>query len=173
MLPPGRQSRSLSAPRRRLNILYEPLKGVSTGRTDPRVVAAAACERSVETPAPIALPAPAAKGTQYTSLAFGKRCREMGSITRLRAIYPDAHRGFPETGDDEYTTYLHFVVNWLEIFATAEFAGRERAEAVARRVPVYTGIYRTTIDDRQAIGTILREVGLLPLPPARTASRVE
>ena len=28
------------------------------------------------------------------------------AIEKLRDAYPDAHRGLPETGDDEYTTYL-------------------------------------------------------------------
>ena len=93
------------------------------------------------------------------------------AITRLRASYPDAHRGLPETGGDEHTTYLHFVVNWLEIFATAEFIGLERAEAAARRAPIYTRIYRTVIDDYETIVAILREVGVQPLPPATDESR--
>ena len=95
------------------------------------------------------------------------------AIAQLRATYPDAHRGLPETGDDEHTTYLHLVVNWLEGFATAEFIGRERAEAVARRASFYTWIYRTTIDDCETIEGVLREVGILPLPPANAESRIE
>ena len=95
------------------------------------------------------------------------------AIARLRAIYPDAHRSLPETGDDEHTTYLHLVVNWLEIFTTAEFIGRERAEAVARRAPVYTRIYRTVIDDYETIGAMLRDVGVQPLPLATGGSPVQ
>ena len=95
------------------------------------------------------------------------------AIEKLRDAYPDAHRGLPETGDDEYTTYLHLVVNWLEIFAAAEFIGRERAVAVARRSHVYSWIYRTTMDDWETIETVLREVGVLPLPPAAADSRGE
>ena len=95
------------------------------------------------------------------------------AMAQLRATYPDAHRGLPETGDDEYTTYLHLVVNWLGILATAEFIGRERAEAVARRASTYSWIYRTTIDDWETIETTLREVGVLPLPPAAADSRDE
>ena len=95
------------------------------------------------------------------------------AIARLRGNYPDAHRGPPETGGDEYTTYLHFVVNWQEIFATAGFIGRERAEAAARRAPVYTSIYRTVIEDCETIGAMLRKVGILPLPPASAERRAE
>ena len=95
------------------------------------------------------------------------------AIARLRAIYPDAHRSLPETGDDEHTTYLHLVVNWLEIFAMAEFIGRERAEAVARRAPVYTRIYRTVIDDYETINAMLRDVGVQPLPLATGGSLVQ
>ena len=73
----------------------------------------------------------------------------------------------------KYTTYLHHVVNWLEVFATTGFIGRERAEAVARRARVYTRIYRTAIDDCEKIETMLREVTILPLPPATADSRDE
>ena len=55
--------------------------------------------------------------------------------------------------------------------ATAEFIGLERAEAAARRAPVYTRIYRTVIDDYETIEAILREVGVQPLPPATDESR--
>ena len=95
------------------------------------------------------------------------------AIARLRDVYPDAHRGLPETGADEYTTYLHFVVNWVEVFATAGFIGRERAEAAVRRARVYTSIYRTIVEDRETIEATLREVGILPLPPASAKRRAE
>ena len=95
------------------------------------------------------------------------------AIARLRDIYPGAHRGLPETGADEYTTYLHFVVNWLEIFAAAGYIGRERAVAAARRAPVHTRIYRAAIEDGETIEATLREVGILPLPPATGERRAE
>ena len=81
--------------------------------------------------------------------------------------------GYGRGPDDEHTTYLHFVVNWLEIFATTGFIGRERAEAVARRAPVHTRIYRTAIDDCETLEAMLREVGIPPLPPATEDNRVE
>ena len=81
--------------------------------------------------------------------------------------------GYGRGPDDEHTTYLHFVVNWLEIFATTGFIGRERAEAVARRAPVHTRIYRTAIDDCETLEAMLREVGIPPLQPATEDNRVE
>ena len=104
----------------------------------------------------------------HWGLALHREDETARAIARLREIYPDAHRDLPETGDDEYTTYLHFVVNWLEIFATSGFIGRERAEAAARRAPVYTRIYRTAIEDCETIEAMLREVGVLPLPPVNS-----
>ena len=65
-------------------------------------------------------------------------------------------------------TYLHLVVNWFEIEAAAVYLGRERAEEVARRMPVYRSIYRTVIADREPIEKLLRSAGVLPLPPAGT-----
>lgn len=86
------------------------------------------------------------------------------AIDRFRAAYPELHSGRPETADNEGSTYLHLAVNWLEISATAEFLGRERAEAVASGSRIYSRIYRTVIDDHDEIETIMTEAGLLPLP---------
>ena len=46
--------------------------------------------------------------------------------------YPDAPIELPDGARNYDATYTHLVVNWLEIAATSEFIGRERAFAVAR-----------------------------------------
>lgn len=97
------------------------------------------------------------------------RCKEetVRAMDEFRKHYPDLHTDGPETARNEKSTYLHLAVNWLEIAATAEFIGRERAEAVARRSYVYSRIYRVVIDENDGIERILTESGVLPLPSAR------
>ena len=57
--------------------------------------------------------------------------------------YPDAPIELPDGARNYDATYTHLVVNWLEIAATSEFIGRERAVAVARGTRSYRWIYRT------------------------------
>ncbi len=87
------------------------------------------------------------------------------AIERFRDVYPNAHTAPPETAANENSTYLHLVVNWLEIEAASEFIGRERAEAVARNSVGYKWMYRVVVDDRKRIEEILKSTGVLPLPP--------
>ena len=47
--------------------------------------------------------------------------------------YPRRPRELPDGARNYEATYLHLVVNWLEIAATSEFIGRERARAHRRR----------------------------------------
>ncbi len=91
------------------------------------------------------------------------------TIDELAILYPEFHVGLPETAGDWFSTYLHLVVNWLEIEAAAEFIGRERAEAEARKAPVYSKIYQTVLADHDSIEALLLTTGVLPLPPANTA----
>ncbi|MCK1514737.1 hypothetical protein IVB22_19660 [Bradyrhizobium sp. 190] len=72
---------------------------------------------------------------------------ESSLIGELKRRYPAAPVGFPEGANDEYSTYLHLLVNWLEIEAASQFLTHERAEETARRKHYYRWIYRTVLDD--------------------------
>ena len=65
-------------------------------------------------------------------------------------------------------TYLHLVVNWLEIAATSEFIGRERAVAVAAAQRSYRWLYRTVLKDWDALGEIYERHDIVPMQHADT-----
>ncbi|MEM7544703.1 MAG: hypothetical protein AAF367_04135 [Pseudomonadota bacterium] len=88
------------------------------------------------------------------------------AILRLMPMYPDAHTSEPDSASDAHSTYLHFVVNWLEVGASSEFIGHVRAEAAVLRSPVYRQIYRVVIEEWEQIGAVLKEAGVLPFPEA-------
>ena len=80
--------------------------------------------------------------------------------------YPDAPTEPPEGARGYDATYLHLVVNWLEIAATAEFIGRERAVTVARAQRSYRWIYRTVLKDWDALGELYERHGVVPIQHA-------
>ncbi|MDC3911925.1 hypothetical protein KQE47_26715, partial [Raoultella planticola] len=72
-------------------------------------------------------------------------------ITALKQRYPEAPVGFPDGANDEYSTYLHLLVNWLEIEAASQVIGRERVMEIVGRKHYYQWIYRTVLSDRDSL----------------------
>ena len=70
--------------------------------------------------------------------------------------YPEAPTELPDGARNYESTYLHLVINWLEVAATAEFIGRRRAVAVAEVQRSYRWIYRTVLRDWDAAAGALR-----------------
>ncbi|MBS0242804.1 MAG: hypothetical protein JSS20_11555 [Proteobacteria bacterium] len=87
--------------------------------------------------------------------------------------YPQAPITLPEGARSFEQTYLHIVVCWLEIAATSELIGRERAAAVANTTWGYRWIYRTVLHDWEALGALLHEHGILPLKSPAELERSE
>ena len=79
--------------------------------------------------------------------------------------YPDAPTGPPDGALGYDATYLHLVVNWLEIAATAEFIGRERAVAVAKAQRSYRWLYRTVLKDWDLLGELYERHDIVPIQP--------
>jgi hypothetical protein len=92
--------------------------------------------------------------------------------SELKARYRDAPTTIPEGANDEYSTYLHLVVNWLEIEAASTFLGRDQAIAFAFATPVYRWIYRQVVADWDSLGQLYRRHDLVPIKPA-SAFRAE
>jgi hypothetical protein len=78
--------------------------------------------------------------------------------------YPQAPIWLPEGARSYEQTYMHLVVCWLEIEATAELIGRTRANRMADTTFGYRWIYRTVIADRDPLGALFTEHGLYPAP---------
>jgi hypothetical protein len=87
--------------------------------------------------------------------------------------YPGAPIGLPDGARNYESTYLHLVVNWLEIAATSEFIGRERARAVAQTQWTYRWIYRTVLNDWDRLGALYEQHGLVPIRSANEFGRVD
>jgi hypothetical protein len=66
-------------------------------------------------------------------------------LAELRKRYPQAPVRFPEGANDEYSTYLHLLVNWLEIEVASQFMTRERAEEIARNKHYYRWMYHIVL----------------------------
>ena len=88
--------------------------------------------------------------------------------------YPEAPIGLPDGARNYESTYLHLVVNWLEVAATASLIGRPRAFACADAQATYRWIYKTVLRDWDMLAELYERHGLLPIRPAdelRRASR--
>ncbi|MDX2202608.1 MAG: hypothetical protein NW223_07655 [Hyphomicrobiaceae bacterium] len=80
--------------------------------------------------------------------------------------HPHAPVTLPDGARNYEATYVHLVVNFLEIAALSEFVGRERALALAQAQRSYRWIYRTVIADWAWLEALLTRHGLLPIRPA-------
>jgi hypothetical protein len=87
-------------------------------------------------------------------------------LNRLRQRYPTVPIGGANGARDEYSTYLHLVVNWLEVDVTARFVDRAEVERHVRTLPFYRWCYETVITDYQPLAALYEEQGLLPFRPA-------
>jgi hypothetical protein len=77
--------------------------------------------------------------------------------------YPKAPTRLPDGARSYEQTYLHLVVCWLELAATTELIGRERMLAVAHAPFGYRWIYRTVLEDWDALGELYRAHAILPM----------
>ena len=80
--------------------------------------------------------------------------------------YPDAPTQLPDGARNYEATYIHLVVNWLEIAAASEFIGRERACALAEPQRSYRWIYRTVLRDWDLLGELYERHDIVPIRSA-------
>jgi hypothetical protein len=91
----------------------------------------------------------------------------------LRQRYPEVPVGTPEAAPDEFSIYLHLVINWLEIDITSQFIDRDRVVEHVRGLPFYRWMYRVVVNDFDSLGELFREHGVLPVKPATKMSAAE
>jgi hypothetical protein len=87
-------------------------------------------------------------------------------IDELVRRYPEAPTELPDGARSYESTYLHLVINWLEVAATSEFIGRTRACAVAETQRTYRWIYRTVLRDWDLLAELYERHGLAPIRTA-------
>ncbi len=79
------------------------------------------------------------------------------AIAKLRPKYPIIPVGFPQGARDEYSSYLHLVVNYLEYVALQGLVGDAAALKIIEfwSTDHYTGIYQLVLRDLKEIGGIV------------------
>jgi hypothetical protein len=87
-------------------------------------------------------------------------------LDELVRRYPEAPTDLPDGARSYEATYLHLVINWLEVATTAEFIGRVRACAVAEAQRTYRWIYRTVLRDWDQLAELYERHGIIPMRPA-------
>ena len=86
------------------------------------------------------------------------------AIKDLRLRFPKVPVGLPEGANDEESTYLHLLVNYLEYRADKELLGELRAKQVMDfwSTDHYTWVYKTVLERTRDIGNIAFKHKLIP-----------
>jgi hypothetical protein len=86
------------------------------------------------------------------------------AVKELRAMFPKVPAGFPEGAEDERSTYLHLLVNYLEYRADRELLGELRAKQVMDfwATDHYRWIYKTVLERARDIGNLMFKHKLIP-----------
>jgi hypothetical protein len=84
----------------------------------------------------------------------------------LSACYPNVPVVFPEGAHNAQSSYLHLIVNWLEVEAAAQLLGHPKSVALAQKNFVYSGLYRIVLADWDALTKLYRGHALAPIYPA-------
>ena len=90
------------------------------------------------------------------------RERTQAAIAELRTVYPEVPVGGSEGARDAESTYLHLVVNYLELQGIRRLLGDARAEDVFEywAGDHYTWIYATVLKDEARIANIVHAYDL-------------
>ncbi|MGD6805245.1 hypothetical protein [Rossellomorea aquimaris] len=79
------------------------------------------------------------------------------AIQELKTIYPTIPVGYPYGARDEFSNYLHIIINWLELDVMAKVLEKSKYEEVLSFLQTdhYTWIYNVVISDNERIKEIL------------------
>ncbi len=76
------------------------------------------------------------------------------TIEEFKGIYQKVPVGGPDGARNEFSTYLHLIVNYLEYEAMKELIGEAKARELLAAKRYYRWIYKTVLDD----GPRIREI---------------
>lgn len=74
--------------------------------------------------------------------------------------YPEVPFGNSEGARDEFSTYLHLLVCYIEYKSMIDLVGEERAKIVMEEMNHYTWIYDKVLNDTDYIGSVVESNGL-------------
>ena len=79
------------------------------------------------------------------------------AIEQFKILYPEVPVGFPEGSPNEYGTYLHLVVNYLEYEVLKTLVGQEKAKEIIVfwSDDHYTWIYQQVLDNYDEIKRVV------------------
>jgi hypothetical protein len=83
------------------------------------------------------------------------------AIEELKTKYPNIPKAPPEGSSDEFSSYLHLIINWLELQADKKFLGHERAYELISQSDVYPGIYKIVLNEESSLEAILGRYSLV------------
>jgi hypothetical protein len=86
----------------------------------------------------------------------------------LQTRFPEVPVAFPEGAHTAQSSYLHLIVNWLEIAATSQLLGEKIAKEIAAENFVYSGVYKIVLAHWDALSDLYRAHALAPIRPATT-----
>lgn len=85
------------------------------------------------------------------------------AIVDLKKLFVEVPLGFPAGGRDQYSSYLHLIVCYLELTALAELLSERRVTEVTKfwQQDHYTWIYRQVDSKRDVLAGVLQQHQLL------------
>ena len=84
---------------------------------------------------------------------------EKKSIAAFKGRYKNVPYQNRAGARDEYSTYLHLIVCYLEYKSMASLIGETEAKQLMWNMTHYTWVYNKIIEDTEFIGNVLRESG--------------
>lgn len=82
----------------------------------------------------------------------------------LRGMYPEVPSHEEVGTRSDRSTYIHLIINWLELDALRQLLGEERARQILAAHDHYEWVYQRVLEDTETIGDVLRDHGLVIEP---------
>ena len=82
-------------------------------------------------------------------------------IETFRGMYSDVPVRGGEGARDEYSTYLHLLICWLEFDGLRQLIGEQEARTIFEEKTYYKWIYKKVLDEGGRIGDVVKKHGMV------------
>ena len=86
------------------------------------------------------------------------------AIEELKEMYPSPPDHEEIGTRSEYSTYLHLIVNWLELDAMTHLIGEKKARTLTAEDDIYRWVNQQVLEDTEKIGAVLQKHDLIIHP---------